>query len=453
MTSRRMGLAGVVAAVALLGAAGPSRADTVTKADGTVYTGKIKDENSRWVIIEATRDGKSFTIPIPRSQVLKVEHGEKAPSPEEAPVKPVKAVGPGYYALPITGEIGVEVQASFLATALADVRKVNPDYLVLVFDSEGGSAQEALKLIDLIGQARKDRRVVGLIRRATSSAAAVAMAVPELYIQAAGQIGDATGLTPGGKVAPLDDASRALLRTRVPAEAKAAGHPDLVAGAFVDPSMELAIGIFEGRKVLNKGRGGKVITTNGSPLVLSGQDAVDAGLAKAIADGVDTLYKPLGLKAWHVVKGTGWVQMSRDGQDYRRKLEAAALKERRDAYMAKVGPRLEQIDKEITEARENGKKAERDKRDLERRYERDLREIENDYKASLRSADRWAESNPGLRSQQRRRARDRRDDAIKNLRKRLEPQADHIKDEIRKWRRAIDRLQEEKRQINRNIPR
>ncbi|HUU20986.1 MAG TPA: hypothetical protein VM389_00490 [Phycisphaerae bacterium] len=447
----------VVAAVAGLGLCAASRADTVTKTDGTVYTGKIQEENRTWVVMEVNQDGKTFTIPILQSQIVKIERGDKpatptAPAADEP--KPV-AAGPGYYPLPIQGEIGVEVQAAFLATALDDVAKLKPDYLVFVFDSEGGSAQEAVKLMDLIAKARRSHRVVGLIRRATSSAAAVALAVPELYIYPTGQIGDATGVAPAkaSKVAPLDDASRALLRTRVPAEAKAAGHPALVAEGLVDPSLELAIGLFEGRKTLNKGRGGKVITTEGQPLVLSGADAVDAGLAKGTADDMAALDKALGLKEWHVVRGTGWVQMARDGQDFRRKLELAALKERRDAYMEKVGPRLEQIDKEIADARENGRKVEKDKRDLERRYERDVQDIDDDYKADLKVADQWVESNPGYRAEMRRRAKDRRDNALKNLRQRLEPEVNRIKEDIRKWLDVINRLEDEKKEINRNIPR
>ncbi|MHC4718356.1 MAG: Clp protease/crotonase-like domain-containing protein [Planctomycetota bacterium] len=455
MTTWAIRTAGVLAAVALLGVCGMSRADTVTKVDGTVYTGTIQEENRTWVILEVSKDGKSFTIPILKTQIAKIQRGD-TPAAEGKPApKPVKQAGPGYYPLPIKGEIGVEAQARFLAEALADVRKSKAKYLILVFDSPGGSAQEAGKIINVIKDARKDVRVVGLIRQAMSSAAAVAVAVPDLYIRPTGRIGDATGdpSDPRGRIKPLDDASRKLIGARLLAEAKSAGHPELVARGLVDPSLELAIGVFEDRRFLTKGRGGKVISTRGQPLVLAGADAVDAGLAKGLAEDLASLHKAMGLKEWHVVRGSGWAQVTRKGQDCRRKLELAASKQRRETYMAKVGPRLEQIDQEIKDAKAKGREAEKQKRALERRYEREVKEVEADYKADLKEADRWHDTNPGRRSDLRRRAKRRRDQALDNVKRRLKPDADRISDEIRKWKRALDRLQDEKKEILRKVPR
>ncbi len=456
MTTWSIRIAAVVAAAALLGVCGASRADTVTKADGTVLTGEIQDEDGAWVTMKVTKDGKSYTIPIPKRQIVSIKRGETPAAPDKPPTTRAKPpAGPGYYPLPIKGELGVEVQAEYLREAIADARKAKPDYLILVIDSLGGSAREAGKVIDVINDARKDMRVVGLINQAMSSAAVVAMAVPELYIRPTGRIGDATGDAPDprGRIKPLDATSRSLIRSRLPAVAKAAGHPDLIARGMVDTSVELAIGVFEDRKVLNKGRGGKVITVAGEPLVLKGVDAVDAGLAKGLADGLTSLNKAMGLKEWHVVRGTGWSEMMRKGQQYRRQVEIAALKERREAYMTKVGPRLEQIDQELADVKEKGKAAEKKKRALERKYERDFKEIDNDYRSDMRDADRWGEADPGRRVNERRAAKRRRDRGRDNLKDRLKPQASRIQDEIRKWQRAMQRLQDEKKGILRRVPR
>ena len=100
-------LLGAVFAAATIGLA-----DTVIKTDGTRLTGRIVEANDRWVILEITRTGAKVTLPIARSAVRSIERGPEVPGP--ATTQPTTAkvqAGPGYYPLPIKGEIGVEIKS------------------------------------------------------------------------------------------------------------------------------------------------------------------------------------------------------------------------------------------------------------------------------------------------------------------------------------------------------
>ncbi|OPX24887.1 MAG: hypothetical protein B1H04_01250 [Planctomycetales bacterium 4484_123] len=429
-------------------------ADTVVKTDGTVYEGKILEEKTSWIIMEVHKGQAKFTIPIPRVQVKSIVHGQ-GPRARSQPAQPAgEPVGPGYYPLPIKGQIGIDVRAEFLAEALKEVRAKKPDYVVLYFDSPGGSVQEMVRVLDVLEAARKELRIVALVRRALSTAAVLAMACPEIYITPAGQIGRAAGPGPDeqGQIVPLTSAEQQEVRRRLPEVARQAGHPELVAQAMVDPKVEMCIRVQDGKPGAFKGRGGRVICTKGELLLLGGRDAVDAALAKGIGDDVATLHEDMGLKGWHVVRGGGWYLMTRRAREYRRKLEQARRKERRDAYMASIAPRLEELKRRLRDINAKGKDAERRKAEFIRRFDRAVADIRSDYRADLREAERHREKNPDYADRLRREAKRRRDRRLEDLRQRNKPEANRIQKQIKRWLQEKKLLIEEREKLLRGIP-
>ena len=387
-------------------------ADKVVKTDGTVYEGKILEERTSWIIMEVHKGEAKFTIPIPRVQVKSIVHGQGQKARTQPAEPAAKPVGPGYYPLPIQGQIGIDVRADFLAEALKEVRAKKPDYVVLYFDSPGGSVQEMNRLLTVLEQARKELRIVALVRRALSTAAVLAMACPEIYITPAGQIGRAAGPAPDeqGQLVPLTSAEQQEVRRRLLEVARQVGHPELVAQAMADPKVEMCIRVQDGKPGAFKGRGGRVICTNEELLLLTGRDAVDAALAKGIGDDVASLHKDMGLKGWHVVRGGGWYLMMRRGREYRRKLEQARRKARRDAYMASIAPRLEEIQRQLKDVKAKGREAER------------------------------------------RKAKLRRDRRLEELKRQNKPEADRIRREIKNWLRERRRLIEEREKLLKGVP-
>ena len=70
------------------------------------------------------------------------------PASAQVAPAPTKQEGPGYYPLPIIGEIGVEVTGEALDSALKEARRVKPDYVVLIFDTNGGLVSERDRIIE-----------------------------------------------------------------------------------------------------------------------------------------------------------------------------------------------------------------------------------------------------------------------------------------------------------------
>lgn len=441
---------------AVLVAATVSLADTVIKTDGTRLTGRIVEANDRWVILEITRTGAKVTLPIARSAVRSIERGPEVPGP--ASTQPTTArvqAGPGYYPLPIKGEIGVEIKAEFLTQALADAAARKPDYVVLVFDSAGGSLEEADRLIKVLAAARK-LKLTAYVRKATSSAALVALACPDIYMATDGIIGAEIRdrRPPDAESAPpvVDAAALAKLRRTAQSAAQAGGHSLLIAQGIVDPGLELSLEERRGTFVVRRGTAGQVLKAKGALLTLVGREAVECGLAKGFTRELATLHEALGLKEWHKVPGTGWALMTRSGTDARRSLELAERTAARQAYMEKVAPDLERIDKRLEEVKAEGKAAEDDKKKLQRRYDDDLKDIQDEYRRDVREADKNSESNPDLTRQMRRRARDRREQALRDLKRRDQPKANEIQARIRRLLQEMRDLQAEKRKLLADAP-
>ena len=444
----------LAAAMVLAAGANVQLADTVTKTDGTILNGRILEENDSWIVLEVQRGSAKLTLPIARAAIRSITRGPGQTGPTDPQATPASApAGPGYYPLPIYGEIGVEVKAEFLSEALADARSRKPDFVVLAFDTAGGSMEEMDKLIKLLGEA-KDLKIIAYVRKATSAAALLALACPEIYMAIDGMIGAdlPDRQSPGSLIEAVDRKNLSQLRSRARAAARSGGHPVAIAEGMFNPDLELVLVTEGGKPVVKPGQAEKPLKAKGKLLTLIGKEAVECGLAKGWARDVAALNEVMGLEPWHVVPGGAWATMIRKGQETRRSLEMGERKQRYEEYMKKIAPELERIDKELEEVKAKGKAAEADKKKLQRQFDQANEDVQVSYRRQLREAGKYAQSNPDLARDMQRRAKERREEDLRDVKRRMKPEADKIQDEIRNLYEEMKRLQAERQKLLADAP-
>ena len=424
---------------------GPSFSDTLTKKDGTELRGRIVSETQSEVAIEVRMDGGGkATVKVSRGDIRSMVRQEAKGSPrettsQEAPRSTSDGGGPGYYAIPIIGEIGVEVRADILKRALADVSQKKPDVLILHFDSPGGSVAEAERILAVLAGI-KGVRLVAHVRRALSAAAVIAMACPEICMTRDGTIGAAVPyrIGPNGTPQVVEEKFQSAIRAASRSAAEMGGHSALIIEGMMNADLQLGIKIAEGKPTVVKGQGDKALKAKGKILTLTPKEAVACGLAKGVADTVDSVKDPLGLKEWHLVKGGGWSFMERQAAKGRKT-------EQREGYLASIAPQLAKIDAKLAEVRASGKVAEVAKSSLQRQYNAEVAEANEAYEADLNTASLTADLARKRSLQQRAHEKlDQRMAAIKSL---YRPQAAGIKAKISRFYQEQNRLLQARRDL------
>src|ERR1051325_2979681 len=92
-----------VVVVMLIGSI-PAWGDTLEKTSGQKLDGRLIPETSETVTFEVNSGGITFTQKLPRAQIRKLERESRE--------------GPGYCAIPLIGDVGVEITAKSLIAAL-----------------------------------------------------------------------------------------------------------------------------------------------------------------------------------------------------------------------------------------------------------------------------------------------------------------------------------------------
>ena len=415
----------VVPVVVVVVASGASVgwADKVVKKDGTEVSGVIVSETATTVVIQVSRGGAVMKYPIERSAIAAVERGvatQLATKPATQPVEPGPS-GPGYYALPIGGQIGVDVTAGTLREALGEARRVSPAVVVIVFDTEGGDLAQAREMVEVLRQQPQELRIVAYVRKALSGGAVVAMGCREIYMAGNGVIGAGAAEDATAKTAAITGA-------RVAAEQ--GGHPGLVAEGMFDPDVELIVGTVDGKaRVFVAGeaaevREAKVLKGKGRLLTLSGAEAVACGLARGTLDSLENLHGVLGMsEPLHKMASTGAYLIERKGRAAREEMARQAFiaerKKAYDAYMERVGPEIERIDARLEEIKPEVRAAQDTLRDLDGQWNADTRAIEDEYRAASRVD---AAVRPERRAQMLDRAKARREEKLSSARERFQPQ-------------------------------
>jgi hypothetical protein len=345
MRSRTGSVAAFALAFSILTAA---RADLVVKTDGSVLEGKILSRDAK---------GLSLQLDIPKNQpplqlapdsvaqVIEIDaRGAqtaqaagiatpvKRPAPrwdvpKEPAAPPVTPAtkDPTYYLIPLQGVVGETFLADALEKSLADAALRKPTVVVLDINSPGGLVNEVSLMMKVIRRSNKDLRIVALVDQDLSAAAITSLSVRQIFVKSSATIGAATAYDASDPDMPKDiqekmqSAWRAVARN----SAEEGGHDPLLAEAMIDSAMELHVETVNGKKVVKEGPGPNTLVTKGKILTLTSHEAVNCGLAVAIADDLAELGEELNLKGWKECPGLGTAL-------------AQFLPTRRDAFLEKA---------------------------------------------------------------------------------------------------------------------
>jgi len=201
-------------------------ADDVVLKDGRRFEGKVLENTSSQVIIDAIIAGIRQKLVFVASEVDGVyltdggyEFPEinKSRETEEPPA-------PKLLVLPMHGEVGTQITAEYLQKMLEFALSRHVSGVILDIDSPGGYVAEVHLILDVISNYRGKLRLVAFIHnKALSAAAMIAMSCPEIIVTPEAQLGSAVIIN------GLTDASVAAKYvsndwSRISAATEAAGH-------------------------------------------------------------------------------------------------------------------------------------------------------------------------------------------------------------------------------------
>jgi len=185
-----------------------------------------------------------------------------------------------------------------------------PDVIVFEIDTPGGLVAYAEGLCKRIENIRGPKTVAfvsgGEHRGAFSAGALVAMACDSIYIAKGASIGAATPFLSTPKGPLFTEKMTSALAAKFRSVAERHGHPPLIAGAMVDPDIELREVTLRGKRQLTAGKGGGApipagaelgpwITRKGKLLTLTAAEALRHSLADGVAASRAELARSLGL--------------------------------------------------------------------------------------------------------------------------------------------------------------
>lgn len=228
---------------------------------------------------------------------------------EPKPPPVVKHDGPTYYLAPLRGEVGTSMIAANLEKMLADAATRAPSVVVLQMDSPGGAIAEVERLVGVITKYKKQLRIVVWVNKAISAAAITSLSVDEIYIQKGAVFGAATAfqLMRDGTAADIEEKMQSAWRAMGRSAAELGNHPSLLAEGMIDASTGIYMTRADGKPALaaERATGSTVVKKPGKLLTLTATEAVDVGLARALAGDVDELGKVMGFAGWKPCEGIG----------------------------------------------------------------------------------------------------------------------------------------------------
>ena len=197
-----------------------------------------------------------------------------------APIGPV-------FVIPIHGEVG-PAQFYFLRRALKEAQRANASAVVLDVDTFGGRVDSAMEEMDALLTTRIPT-IAFVNTKAISAGSLISLAAKRIYMHPNALIGASAVV--GGEGEDLKDTmkekSTSMVTAKARGAAKASGHPEDVAEAFVRKESEVK-------------RGDVVVDTKDTLLTLNAADAAkiydnEPLLSAGTAENLDELMKSAGL--------------------------------------------------------------------------------------------------------------------------------------------------------------
>ena len=225
-----------------------------------------------------------------------------------------------YFVVPLHGTVGTHIVAPVVEQSLQYAVSAKPDVLVLEIDSGGGVVSEKVKIVDLIlnwKAKHSETRLVAVIKnKAFSAGAILALPCDEIYMITGSAIGatlavakDNLGRTFALHSSEVGEKYASTIRAKDRAAAEAGGHNTLLVDAMSDAAIALRLGsrgqIEEVTADADDNEMKDIIVRRGQLLVLSTEEAVGCGLARAVVDDYDNLCIHLGYSSCQESNTTG----------------------------------------------------------------------------------------------------------------------------------------------------
>ena len=326
------------------------RADVIEMYDGRRFEGKIFEETSTVVRIDAMVRGVRVQLGLPRREISRME---KLPLPEgffEATAKAdTRLSKPGafpadanlYVEVPIVGNFGVQVIPAGVRKCLSYAAANKIPHVVFVVDSQGGERDAAKQIYDLLARYSNRLRYHAVVRDSLGVAMAVTIWCENVFVLPGANLG---GIYQGG--GPEEGNGNGVLLSQtaheIGQEAEKHGWPAPLVRAMVDPAESVYAWRDDSGKVMTAARMPSSvprdnITVHDRPesvLTLTRAQAVDLGLARAFSGSVDTLGAELKLAKWTRESDYGQKTMLAEArQEYNRMRRAADRKEKEIARL------------------------------------------------------------------------------------------------------------------------
>jgi ATP-dependent protease ClpP protease subunit len=271
-----------------------ANADTIIVQSGRRYDGDFIFEDANIVTLRVDVPGSSlsFTQQITKSHIRSWDRADRQ--------------GAAYVQIPVVGEIGTDVTTDSIRQALAEAKQYHPQYVVLVFDSNGGQVATTFEILDLLADASRDFKIAASVKKAYSAAAMIAMSCKDIYMMPGSVLGAAvpmklTNNGPRDIEAKFASAIEAKARTYV----VAAGHDDLLLRGMMEMNLEIYLSQKDGKPVLTTAGPGTLLKPRGQILTLTSTDAVNCGIAHLAGDLTD-MGKQLAGGPWYECTREPW---------------------------------------------------------------------------------------------------------------------------------------------------
>lgn len=361
-----------------------ARADTVEKLDGSIIEGRVVAETPDAVTVESNSGGITLRQKIARARIRAVR-------------KDVLE-GPGYCTIPLIGEIGRDVLADDLNTAIAEARRTGAQYVILVIDSPGGLIAEEAKLLQVIGQ-NKDLKFVAHVKQAFSAAAALAISCPTICMSPDATIGAAVPFKVGPKGTPVEveEKIRSAFSAMQRAAAGMGNHPDLWMRGMTEMDLELAVvrdasgpRVVEVTPTTTAPADATVIKKKGQILTLTAREALDGGLSTATVTSLAEIRAALQIPAWHDTgDAAASVMASRQLALKERARDEEELRDRvreRAAYLRKAAPTVNAANKGFDRALERVAAIDAEQSRLKTQLDADAAAVNAEYHTAIATA-------------------------------------------------------------------
>ncbi len=243
MQAKHLRLASVLLALA---APTLAFADQIVLKDGRIFDGKILENTADSVRIDSMVVGIRTKITFKKSDVEKTTISALpadfySPPPDQLPGANRKAANPDdnlYLQIPIVGTIGKDVMGSGVERALAHAKGAGVKYIVLYFDSPGGSIDETARILRAFDKYNDDFTFVCIVKKCIGEAFALALMSDRGFLRPNAQVGGTSEEFAKLSV-DLDSNTEAMLRStiadRVAQQASENGRYPLIVRAMVDP--------------------------------------------------------------------------------------------------------------------------------------------------------------------------------------------------------------------------